>query len=516
MSPTFAKRVFAVVVVLLAAFCGSCDTGGFTKVRGGKRLAVELVAPSVLGTRLEPLALTIDQPIPFRVVVRALRQDGTVDGNFNGFVRLSAKPGSLQPIAGPDAQGRNVLLRNGESAPVDVALVNAFGTSYILADDLGYLPTDPLRSPPPQCANGVDDDGDGRVDFPSDEGCAFANDDNEAGGSYAQGASNPIFFRLPRIADIRGLNCSVPGLPCSGNGVTPYQKEPIQIDTGFRERPDGTTGFDFDVVVTRIASDGFYVTDRSDTRGGFNSVFAFNFNPPPRMRVCDRIKSYGGTANEFFGFTQMSYPTWTLEEWDPQKRPCLVPEPDVLTPGEIQDKTNLLPISGSLVRVETRPDGLTSARITPKFGANPMPKVGDVYVPGADATNCDFNGDGRIDFAPGSAEGACASACEVDAECTEFSNFKARSTFRITVTDANQSVAAIQADGTTATGFDPLLLKGAPLRAFTGTLHYFSGGSQFTIEARCKDDIVLDVAQTPLPSDKACVFPRTVLDNNPQ
>ena len=53
------------------------------------------------------------------------------------------------------------------------------------------------------------------------------------------------------------------------------------------------------------------------------------------MRVCDRLKSLRGTASEFFGITEMASPTWTLEEWDPNKRPCLVPEPLVLTGGDL-------------------------------------------------------------------------------------------------------------------------------------------------------------------------------------
>ena len=83
-------------------------------------------------------------------------------------------------------------------------------------------------------------------------------------------------------------------------------------------------------------SDGNFYGGTANGNAGFNSVFAFNFNAPPRMRTCDRIKSYGGTANEFFGFTQMNYPTWTLEEWDPARRACLVPEPDRLTPTLLQ------------------------------------------------------------------------------------------------------------------------------------------------------------------------------------
>ena len=42
------------------------------------------------------------------------------------------------------------------------------------------------------------------------------------------------------------------------------------------------------------------------------------------------------------------------------------------------------------------------------------------------------------------------------------------------------------------------------VRSFTGTLHYFSGGSQFTIEARCKDDVIVPLQEKPFASDRAC------------
>lgn len=526
MSTTMSSRILrssAFALLVGALFTqGACDTQGFGKVKAGPRLQVSIKdAATVTGSRTQPLALKIDDPQPFTVTVRALDADGNVDRSFNGFVRMSSKPGAIERIQANDADGRSLKLTAGESPEVEIRVANAYGTTYIVADDLGYAPADPLGSPPPSCSNGVDDDGDGTIDFPADEGCAYANDDSETGSSYAQGASEPIYYRLPRIADVRGLKCDAGGR-CSGNGKTPYPKEAILLDTGYNEL-DNT--YAFDMVVTRISSDGFYATDTKDTRGGFNSIFAFNFNSPPRMRVCDRLKSFAGTASEFFGFTQVSYPTWTLEEWDPQLRPCLVPEPVVLGPLET-DPTQLLPLSGSLVRAATVATDNLKVFVSANFGPGDMAcslgtpdkcseKEGGTFSPKPDATNCDFNKDGKIDFTSGVPEQRCSDACTADAACTEYSNFVARSTFRLTITDGNNA-AAIQADATASAEFHPLDLKGQQIKAFTGTLHFFSGGSQFTIEARCKDDIVVDLNAPPLPSDKACVFPRTIKEENPQ
>lgn len=609
------KRFFC--VLSLAAAMVSCSDG-FGRPRGQRRLVVELVSGNVQangacvenpdcaeglgcvqrGTDRTCVPVDLRSPRPvrvegadvYRIVVRALRLDGTQDEGFTGFVRISAKPGSIDPILSPGAEGRNVLLEGGVSQPVDVRLVNAYGTTYILADDIGYQPSDPFGEEPPACSNGRDDDGDGLIDFPADDGCAFPNDADERGGSFAQGASPPIFYGLPRIAQVRGVDCT--SGTCRGTGLTPYPKEQIQVDTGYREGIDGPAQFVFDVVVTRISSDGFYSQDLNNDRpstnnpfGGdtrFSGIFAFNFNAPPRMRVCDRLKTLTGTANEFFGFTQISYPTWTLEEWDPAARLCLVPEPEPISPSDAVGavrEANLLPKSGKLVRVRTQDPNPgqavrpTEVYITPKLGPGDAQRDRAGFILGPDNTNCDFNKDGRIDFSDTSAEaiaqcndlslvpmpafceGVCSSQCDADPECSEFSNFRSRSTFRLLLKDANGVTSAIQADASAFAGFNPLEHKGRLIRSFSGTLHYFSGGSQLTIEARCRDDVVLELERMPPPTDRecaddaecsggfrclpldsgqracraldsrerpsvppplSCVFPRTFLDNNPQ
>ena len=495
----------------------ACSDGFGAPAALGPSLVVELKdADKVAGAKFQPLPLTVNTPMTFHVVVRALDRNGNVDTGFNGYVRMSSKPGSIERITSPGGEGRNVLLKNGVSQDTAVDLVNGYGTTFILADDIGYQPVDPTRTPPPACADGVDNDNDNKTDFPADEGCAFPNDDTETGGTYSQGSTSPIFFSLPRIADARGLVCS--GGACSGGGVTPYPKEPITLDTGYHEQPKGAPRFDFDTVVTRISASGFYITDIRDNRGGFNSLFVFNFSAPPQMRVCDRIKTFAGTAAEFFGFTQASYPTWTLEEWDPQLRPCFVPEPRLLTTADIPSaanaNANLLPLTASLVRVQTA-TGTTEVKVAAKLGQDNVPQVNKNFVPGPNATNCDFSGDGKIDFT--NDEGVCSQACTADPDCTEYSNFLTRSVFRLKVTDLQSNTStAIQADASADPEFKPLDMKGKTLRAFSGVLTYFSGGQQYTIEARCHDDIVIDASQQPVPSDHACVFPRTEVDSNPQ
>jgi hypothetical protein len=155
--------------------------------------------------------------------------------------------------------------------------------------------------------------------------------------------------------------------------------------------------------------------------------------------------------------------------------------------------------------------------VTGHFG--PGLPTGPTFAPTDTATNCDLNNDGKVDFTTGTDEDTCDLACEADVECSEYSNFVQRSEFRIVVTDTpttgTPATIGIQVDASAAaTTVDPPGIRGKPLKAFTGTLSYFSGGSAFTIEARCPDDVIQDLSASPPPMDQACVSPRTIDDNN--
>jgi hypothetical protein len=282
-------------------------------------------------------------------------------------------------------------------------------------------------------------------------------------------------------------------------------------------------------------------------RRGYSSLFAFNFSAPPQMRVCDRLKTLAGTAKEFFGSIQLSFPTWEVEPWNPKERPCGVPEAAWLKandiynyPVTVQPKNiaTLLRQMHSLVRLqsgtyeeETRDADDNVVTYVHTLKLHIAKHLGDklpeknpsgtpAYLITDEASNCDFNGDGKVDFAT-EPEKSCASTCDSDVDCAEFSNYKSRSQFQLVVEDSflvkgapagtvpTRRAAKIQANGSASQGFRALAVRGQDIRAFTGTLGYFSGGVQFTVEARCNDDIVLDPNGTPKSSNEACIFPRT-------
>ena len=131
---------------------------------------------------------------------------------------------------------------------------------------------------------------------------------------------------------------------------------------------------------------------------------------------------------------------------------------------------------------------------------------------GPDTTNCDYLGTGKLDFSD-VCEAACSAACTSNFECTEYSNFVSQQQFTLVVVDADSTAKYnIFGNGSASASFDPVALKGKTIGAFTGNLMYFSGGSQFTITARCADDVVTDEKQLPLPSNQACVVSRAIPD----
>jgi hypothetical protein len=471
--------------------------------------------------------------------IQAVTPTGDSVTDFNGWVRLRLDLGTVSGVTSTtnQATGRNILLQNG-AASGTVQVTGAFGPTRLWVDDLGYVPAPP--GVVPQCSNGVDDNGNTLVDFPADPGCYFADDNTEDGGTYAAGVSPPVQYSLPSIADVRG------------GARTPYPNEAIQI----------ATAPPHDVVVTRVSSNGFFVTDTSLT-GGYNSLFAFNFSTPANLRICDRITQLSGTASDFYGFTQLSFPSYQntyvvlgldggVVDVDGGVPGCQVPEPTVIDPTLLnvgsKDLTakNLYPFEAGLVRI-------VNFTIPKNFGvklaqSNDMPPRGNIFGPGQ--SNCDYNGDGVIDFTQtsqsgcvGLCEGDCATACDGNRDCTEWTAFNSRGEYKVgfgtcagtaacmgLVGDACTAVAGctwvvstaqfIKINTGTVPTFDPTGHVGETIDALTGSLTEFSGGNlNWTIEARCTDDLVCPAdkgctTQQPIPVNAACVRPRTLADND--
>jgi hypothetical protein len=529
---------------LLAASASSCSSSSSTVDLGPATFRVTIT--SVNGNATLP---TVYDPLPVNTTgvteqwaftIEALSPTGVLQP-FNGFVGLSVVPGTVASVTGAvgpsgtggadgggadgggtggggaggggaggaTTRGFNILLTDGTAQGV-ASVLGVYGPARLWVEDLGYVPTPPGQTP--QCSNGLDDNDNGLIDFPSDPGCYAADDDTEDGGSYSAGVSGPVQHALPKISDVRGTD----------GAVTPYADEAVNIAASAPEQ----------LVVTSVGSDGFYVTDvsPSQVKLGRNSLYAFNFSTPPNMRVCDTITQLSGTASDFYGFTQLSFPSWvnTYVILSPDAGTalpssglpdCLVPEPLVLgtslfTGEKDSTAAALYPYEASLVRVL----GLTSAKfIGPGLAVNNVFAVGQ--------TNCDFNGDGIIEYAeiapncsPGLCEGDCANLCDEDPDCSEWNAYASQNAFKMSLA-GNKDVQILVNAGTVST-FDPIDNAGRTVDMVSGNLTEFSGGNlNWTIAVRCSDDLVCPASmgcttQVPLPPNVACIRARTTDDND--
>lgn len=471
----------------LSAWALGCTGGDGLK---GGITSFEVTILKVNGEEPPPLG----EPLPANVGAGSDRWEFelvAVDGQgaevgYEGFARLRVEPGALTTVEGEGAVGRNAFFVDGKSTGTAI-VTTVYGPSRLWVEDIGYtpVPVDPLA--PPKCADGKDDDGDGVIDYPADPGCAFADDDTEDGGSFAAGVSNPVHYALPRIVDVQ-----------SGGTETPYPFEGIQIATDDPQY----------VIVTRVASDGFYVTDIKGPVGASNSLFAFNFNTPPGMRVCDRLTYLSGTMSEFFGFTEMSFPSFDVTFPKEGEGECEVPEPALLDGAIMANPLQMEALESALVRVD-------DVTIAANFGPKNPPKsiMCDFgWCFGPEASNCDLNADGQIDF-ENPDESSCSNTCSDSADCSEWTGFSARGNYKVAKGGSNQ----IQIQTSSIADFDPPSFRGQKLAAVTGTMRNFSGGSlNWTIETRCPDDLVCSFSdacsEKIMSSKEACVRLRTTDD----
>lgn len=458
------------------AGCGSAIDDLDQNDRAGGVASVRITTTGNRGTAAAPLPFS-DDGVTLATQVEVRARDNRRVTSFNGWVALSMAPGVFRSVTGPAGSvlGNMVKLTNGVAEGLQVTVARGYGESRIWAEEQGYAPVDPRRTPAPACANGRDDDGDGFVDFPADLGCAAANDDTERAGSYAVGTSEPMFFSLPNIVDVQGRSA-----------ITPLLGERVTIRG--RITPDAPPMGDrrHRIVVTQTDNSGFFVTDIDDTScdGGpcYNSLYSFNFRSPDGMRPCDLIDTLTGSVAEFVSTTQLAQPGYQIGlAWRPNDAAsgqCLIPDPVEITPTTLAMDVLMERHESSLTRAR-------DVRLPTLIG----PGVAPNGVPSAGATNCDLNGDGSITY-DGGAENQCADACAADVTCSEWSNWNRYGQITVTLPSTGMGAPARMAVAPRIVnpGFDPTRPRG-PVATVTGTLKQV--GPNWIIQPRCGADFVV-------------------------
>ena len=325
------------------AGCGGQRTVAWDQVETS---IVVKITDGQLGTAATPmdisatgLHLTMDLEVKSGGVAGTLAEPG--------FIVLSSRPGKV--TLDDATAGGLVAVKGGVAKGVGLTLDGAFGETRVWASFFREAPAD------------VDADG------------------------LTFGVSDAIWFKNPSISQAQGSSV------CS-----PMDGEYVVIDNG-------------DVVVTSVTTVGMLVTDvsgldekRHAQPGSSLYVYSFNrpmsipicaqdeqdttggcdfLNPVP-VQICDRLKRLAGGINEFNGYTEMGFPTWTLVPWDPKKDgPCAVPEPTEVTCEQLgnADHKAMFALEGSLVRVRNVTvdctKGLAGCSADPKYT-----KYGEWYV----------------------------------------------------------------------------------------------------------------------------------------
>ncbi len=384
--------------------------------------------------------------------------------SFQGWLTVTSEPGVVLSVTGPESSTNHARLdlADGATATMTVSLALGYGPTRIWVVDEGFLPA---TGAPAACMNASDDDGDGLADDVQDPGCASAEDGSEEGGSMAAGISPQITFVNPRISDVQG-----------DSWESPLMGRAVRIDRGR-------------LVVTRISSDGFWVTDIDPAApaGGSNSLYAFNYNTPWHLRECDLLTDLTGIVGEFYGYTELQFPSWTVADPDGRvpeptsSAECPIPAPFALEPGTAGSDAAMERLESGLVRVSGG-------------------RIGTMFV------DCDLDGNGVVDFT--GSDGECRLNCENHAECTELNQYMQYGQYSLVLDGCTGSdctrIWAVTRDA--VPGYWADHHAGAIIAVLTGTVRHVEFlDPSWIIEPRCEDDLVLSGA--PLPMWEACVPP---------
>lgn len=211
-------------------------------------LTFKVTVREPVGAADAPLLYTTT-PQTFTLDIQAVEFDGAPADWFEGEVYLDVAPrGRLA-----NGQSRTVTLKKGKASGVPVAIQKVHGASNIWVEDRG-------------------------------------TDDKP--GSYATGLSPTIHVTDPTLHDISET---------TNIATSALAGDFVRVETANRR-----------LVATGIAVDGFYLTDLDDPTASFNAIFAHTHSRPKGVEQGDLIEEIIGTVEEFYGFTELGFPTYKV------------------------------------------------------------------------------------------------------------------------------------------------------------------------------------------------------------
>jgi hypothetical protein len=161
----------------------------------------------------------------------------------------------------------------------------------------------------------------------SDEG------DDATPGSYASGVAPAIHLALPTVAELQ--------TPLGSDDASPLIHNYVPVKA-WSDPQDPR-----ELIVTSVLNDGFYVTDRSQADGTFNSLFVFTFSRPDFVVPGARLGSLAGIVSEYIGYTEMQFPTYKVESTG-----HFTGTPSVLDPAIVCDDDIMEGWEAAVVRID--------------------------------------------------------------------------------------------------------------------------------------------------------------------
>jgi hypothetical protein len=240
-----------------------------------------------VGTESEPMPFS-HTPFTVAIDVDAVDLDGTPATWFDGTLHLRVEPrGKLA-----DGQPETFEMTGGEARGVPVQLYDVHNVANLWVESTGT---------------------------------------DDAPGNYATGLSPEIWAANPTIRNVQEVT---PDDVLQTWLTSALAGEYVIVDLTGRT-----------VVVTGVTNDGCYVTDTTEPGLSYASIYVYNFSRP-EVEVGDRVVGLSGTADEFFGFTELSFPSWKVDGT------AEVPAPVVIDSVNVDDSNVLEMYESALVEVQ--------------------------------------------------------------------------------------------------------------------------------------------------------------------
>jgi len=284
------------IFLLLVALASACTDHGTPRVSSALHsFAVSFVPGTDTGAPDRPL--TAAEEYHFTIVVEARDRWGDRVTDFNGIAELSTLGATLR-------SGKRISFVNGLAGPVEVRLAYAYRLERIavtaVSDEKETIGAREVRLP-----------------------------------TGPVGVSGPIYLPYPRISDVQKNHGGA-----ASAGLSRLEKRNLTI----RGRYDPTDNSFGDLVVVAAIEGGFYLADPDCA--DYCGLYLYTYSTPYVEDAGERsplrpgmlIREVNGSVFEFFGFTELSFPTFVPKR-DGKGR--ILVDPDaVLAPRDITTCVN--------------------------------------------------------------------------------------------------------------------------------------------------------------------------------